>query len=153
MLENYEMSLQERAQLLKAKINEAWDDPRPSRPADEVFGRIKLPTPKTTRPKNARPKNARAKKERCRSSSAGRRRKPISTSLRFTSPSAKWEPKRDRLHPPAFGVVRAPAGFSTMPAGRGMICGPVSVSSPSRPGVVIAYTVLPSDDIEIGRIL
>jgi antitoxin ParD1/3/4 len=40
MLEDYEMSLQERAQILKAKVNEAWDDPRPSRPAEDVFGRI-----------------------------------------------------------------------------------------------------------------
>jgi hypothetical protein len=34
------MSAQERAQRIKAKIDEAWDDPRPSRPVDEVFERI-----------------------------------------------------------------------------------------------------------------
>jgi hypothetical protein len=27
-------------QRLKAKINDAWDDPSPSRPADEAFDRI-----------------------------------------------------------------------------------------------------------------
>jgi antitoxin ParD1/3/4 len=54
MLEEYEMSLQERAQLLKAKINEAWEDPRPSRPADEVFGRIEAAHAKASRPKNNR---------------------------------------------------------------------------------------------------
>ena len=40
MLEDHEMSLRERTRLLKAKIDEAWDDPRPSRPVDEVFTRI-----------------------------------------------------------------------------------------------------------------
>ena len=40
LLEEHEMSLRERAQMLKAKINEAWDDPRPSLPAAEVFGRL-----------------------------------------------------------------------------------------------------------------
>jgi len=36
-----------------------------------------------------------------------------------------------------------------MPAGRGMICGPVSVSSPFERRVVIAYTVPALRDIEI----
>jgi antitoxin ParD1/3/4 len=54
MLEDYEMSLQERAQLLKAKIDEAWDDPRPSRPADEVFARIEAAHAESVRPKNER---------------------------------------------------------------------------------------------------
>jgi antitoxin ParD1/3/4 len=40
LLEEHEMALEERAAQLKAKINEAWDDPRPSRPADDVFDRI-----------------------------------------------------------------------------------------------------------------
>ena len=34
------MTRQERVQRLKAKINDAWDDPNPSRPAAEVFDRI-----------------------------------------------------------------------------------------------------------------
>ncbi|HZK89372.1 MAG TPA: type II toxin-antitoxin system ParD family antitoxin [Stellaceae bacterium] len=37
LLEENEINLESRAQLLKDKINEAWDDPRPSRPAGEVF--------------------------------------------------------------------------------------------------------------------
>jgi antitoxin ParD1/3/4 len=40
LLEEHEMSVEERARLLKTKIDEAWDDPRPSRPAAEVFDRI-----------------------------------------------------------------------------------------------------------------
>jgi antitoxin ParD1/3/4 len=40
LLEDYEMGVQERATILKAKINEAWDDPSPSRPAADVFGRL-----------------------------------------------------------------------------------------------------------------
>jgi len=40
LLEDYEMSAQERAQRIKANIDEAWDDPRPSRPLDEVFERL-----------------------------------------------------------------------------------------------------------------
>jgi len=40
LLEDYEMSAAERALQIKAKINEAWDDPRPSRPIDEVFERV-----------------------------------------------------------------------------------------------------------------
>jgi antitoxin ParD1/3/4 len=40
LLEDHEMSLQERRAALSAKINAAWDDPSPSRPADEVFDRL-----------------------------------------------------------------------------------------------------------------
>jgi antitoxin ParD1/3/4 len=40
LLEDYETTVQERAAALKAKIDEAWDDPSPSRPAGDVFGRI-----------------------------------------------------------------------------------------------------------------
>jgi len=40
LLEESEMDLDARAKLIKDKINEAWDDPRPSRPADEAFERI-----------------------------------------------------------------------------------------------------------------
>jgi antitoxin ParD1/3/4 len=40
LLEEREMSLDERAAQLKAKIDEAWSDPRPSRKASEVFDRI-----------------------------------------------------------------------------------------------------------------
>ena len=40
LLEDYEMSVQERVRLIKAKIDEAWDDPRPSLPIDEVFERL-----------------------------------------------------------------------------------------------------------------
>jgi antitoxin ParD1/3/4 len=40
LLEDYEMSAQERVQRLKANIDAAWDDPRPSRPLDEVFERL-----------------------------------------------------------------------------------------------------------------
>lgn len=40
LLEDYEMSAQERARRIKAKIDEAWDDPRPSLSADEVFERL-----------------------------------------------------------------------------------------------------------------
>ena len=40
LLEDYETNTQERHRLLKARIDEAWDDPRPSRPADEVFARL-----------------------------------------------------------------------------------------------------------------
>ena len=40
LLEDYEMTRQERVQRLRAGIDEAWDDPDPSRPADDVFGRI-----------------------------------------------------------------------------------------------------------------
>lgn len=37
---DYKMTRQERVRRLKAKINDAWDDPSPSRPADEAFERI-----------------------------------------------------------------------------------------------------------------
>jgi len=40
LLEESELSLESRIRLLKDKINEAWDDPRPSRPAGEAFDRI-----------------------------------------------------------------------------------------------------------------
>lgn len=40
MLEDYEMARQERLRSLKARINGAWDDPIPSRPADDAFDRI-----------------------------------------------------------------------------------------------------------------
>jgi antitoxin ParD1/3/4 len=40
MLEDYEMVRLERLTSLKAKINEAWDDPRASRPAAAAFGRV-----------------------------------------------------------------------------------------------------------------
>ena len=40
MLEDYEMSRQERVRRLKAKINDAWDDSGPSRRATDAFDRI-----------------------------------------------------------------------------------------------------------------
>jgi antitoxin ParD1/3/4 len=40
LLEEHEIGVGERARLLKEKINEAWDDPRPSPPADEVFDEL-----------------------------------------------------------------------------------------------------------------
>ena len=40
MLEDYEMTQQERVRSLKAKINDAWEDPKPSRPAADVFERL-----------------------------------------------------------------------------------------------------------------
>jgi antitoxin ParD1/3/4 len=40
LLEDYELSRQERVRSLKAKINHAWDDPAPSRPAADAFSRI-----------------------------------------------------------------------------------------------------------------
>src|SRR6185437_2758739 len=40
MLEDYEMIRQERQRSLKARINDAWDDPRPSLTADEVFDQL-----------------------------------------------------------------------------------------------------------------
>lgn len=56
LLEEHETGIQERAERLKAKINEAWDDPRPSRPAEEVFARLEARHAKAAR----RPKNDRA---------------------------------------------------------------------------------------------
>jgi len=40
LLEERELSLEERTRYLKAQIDEAWNDPRASRPAEEVFDRI-----------------------------------------------------------------------------------------------------------------
>jgi antitoxin ParD1/3/4 len=40
MLEDYEMTRREGLKSLKAKINEAWDEPGPSLPADEVFDQL-----------------------------------------------------------------------------------------------------------------
>jgi antitoxin ParD1/3/4 len=54
LLEENEMSLESRAKLLKDKINEAWDDPRPSRPAEEVFDRIEAIHDEAVRPKKNR---------------------------------------------------------------------------------------------------
>jgi antitoxin ParD1/3/4 len=54
LLEENEMSLESRAKLLKDKINEAWDDPRPSRPAEEVFGRFEAIHDEAVRPKKNR---------------------------------------------------------------------------------------------------
>ncbi|HLY57201.1 MAG TPA: type II toxin-antitoxin system ParD family antitoxin [Stellaceae bacterium] len=41
LLEEHEMSVEERTRILKAQIDEAWDDPRPSLRADDVFDRLK----------------------------------------------------------------------------------------------------------------
>jgi antitoxin ParD1/3/4 len=54
LLEEHEMSLEERAKLLKAKIDEAWDDPRPSLPADEVFDEIEALYAEAVRPAQGR---------------------------------------------------------------------------------------------------
>jgi antitoxin ParD1/3/4 len=54
LLEESEIDLEARAKLLKDKINEAWDDPRPSRPADEVFNRIEAIHEVTARLKKRR---------------------------------------------------------------------------------------------------
>ena len=40
MLEDYELDRQQRLRELKAKLDEAWDDPRPSIPAEDVFAGI-----------------------------------------------------------------------------------------------------------------
>jgi len=40
LLEEHELTQEERVRRLKRKIDEAWDDPRPSLPADEVLDRI-----------------------------------------------------------------------------------------------------------------
>ena len=40
MLEDYEMTRQERLGSLKTKINDAWDDPRPSLTAGEVSDQL-----------------------------------------------------------------------------------------------------------------
>ena len=54
LLEEHEMDVEERVSLLKDKINEAWDDPRPSSPAAEVFDRIEAAHAATTRVKSKR---------------------------------------------------------------------------------------------------
>jgi hypothetical protein len=36
----HELNVQERTSILKAKINQAWDDPPPSRPVSDVFAHI-----------------------------------------------------------------------------------------------------------------
>ena len=40
LLEDYEDLAEERKRQMKAKIDAAWNDPRPSRPAKEVFARL-----------------------------------------------------------------------------------------------------------------
>ena len=54
LLEEHEMDLDERARVLKDKINEAWDDPRPSLPAAEVFDRIEATHARAMSVKNKR---------------------------------------------------------------------------------------------------
>jgi antitoxin ParD1/3/4 len=49
LLEERELTLAERASRLRMQINEAWDDPRPSRPADDAFDRIEAMHAATTR--------------------------------------------------------------------------------------------------------
>ena len=40
LLEDYETVRQERQRSFKAKIDDAWDDPSPSRSAEDIFGRV-----------------------------------------------------------------------------------------------------------------
>ena len=40
LLEDYEELVEERRRRMKAKIDAAWKDPRPSRPAAAVFARL-----------------------------------------------------------------------------------------------------------------
>ncbi|HEY1795764.1 MAG TPA: type II toxin-antitoxin system ParD family antitoxin [Stellaceae bacterium] len=54
LLEEHEIGVEERVRLLKKKINEAWDDPRPSLPADEVFDEIEAMYEKSARPAKSR---------------------------------------------------------------------------------------------------
>jgi antitoxin ParD1/3/4 len=54
LLEEHELSLEERVKVLKAKINEAWDDPRPSLPADAVFDEIEALYAEPARPAKGR---------------------------------------------------------------------------------------------------
>jgi antitoxin ParD1/3/4 len=54
LLEEHEIGVEERARLLKEKINEAWDDPRPSLPADEVFDEIEALYGEPVRPAKSR---------------------------------------------------------------------------------------------------
>ena len=54
LLEEHELSIEERARLLKEKIDEAWIDPRPSLPADEVFDEIEALYDEPARPMKSR---------------------------------------------------------------------------------------------------
>ena len=54
LLEESEMALEARAKLLKDKIDEAWDDPRPSVLADEAFARIETIHEEAVRLKKSR---------------------------------------------------------------------------------------------------
>lgn len=54
LLEEHELSLEERIKVIKAKIDEAWDDPRPSLPADAAFDEIEARYAKPTRPAKVR---------------------------------------------------------------------------------------------------
>jgi len=54
LLEESEMALEARAKLLKDKIDEAWDDPRPSVLADEAFARIEAIHEEAVRLKKSR---------------------------------------------------------------------------------------------------
>jgi antitoxin ParD1/3/4 len=54
LLEEHEVCVEERVRLLKEKINEAWNDPRPSVPADEVFDEIEALYEKPVRPAKSR---------------------------------------------------------------------------------------------------
>ena len=40
LLEDYEELAEDRRRQMKARIDAAWKDPRPSRPASEVFARL-----------------------------------------------------------------------------------------------------------------
>lgn len=37
LLEDYELGIEERTKALRQALDDAWSDPRPSRPADAVF--------------------------------------------------------------------------------------------------------------------
>jgi antitoxin ParD1/3/4 len=54
LLEEQEISIEERQRRLKTQINEAWDDPRPSRSVDDVFRRIEAAHAVAARPVNER---------------------------------------------------------------------------------------------------
>ena len=49
LLEDYEADARERLGRLKARVDEAWDDPAPSRPASEVFDRLEALHRKTVK--------------------------------------------------------------------------------------------------------
>lgn len=49
LLEEHEAGVLECTRQLKAKIDEAWDDPRPSRPAEDVFDRLETMHAEKTR--------------------------------------------------------------------------------------------------------